>query len=768
MEQVYFFSGQQVEADDLNAISDKLGDQMKARTVDYFSKGVVSDASGTFVFKDINNTIQVQPLIAYTNEGERINVYKTIRGLALNLSKPTERRLTQQGTLAPEDFGWELGVEYDIYVSYITKPARPRAHNVTGDFYPTRLLSGFEFYAIRVGVDPITNTEGKTPMVRLCHLVYDGTDLQITSAGYIEISTIDSGKIYTNTDSVTPTSYNPNSQVVSMEDHVMCMGSGTPSPSNPHGLTAADIGINMQDVGTHEKNMHAPGLLAKRSSTNSAFYTMLDSISTKTDIDMLVIYNLTTGERLHHNGTWVDSYAYQGTYVYLIFSEDTSTINAIPDGKYRIGFNIESRKFVIGTDATYKGVIRVCSDSRGRQVQDNITAISMDAYNAGDFYSLSEFDFVGTKAESTIISSFATGDGTSNFTSKEDLRVFGSLSSNELQTTKGVVDGQWKDLFYLPYEVRVSSLSLWDGVNATPILGDTSLPFGYIRGYQISYNSSNAITIFPGRCRDNTNTNDIVLTQAITKYVDTQWTLGGVGTPVGGLQNDESRTCSLTETDYGGPLHVFAIMNVSGIVDIALDTDINGENINKSTTCPTYSYKFKRRVGSIYLSHRAQAVNGANVELIRPFTSFSDSNALYIQYNEAPILEYVASVAEGGSDADDAKHLNMYDIDTATFIHTYVPPDYPFKAKFAYNMHTTDLAVKVDDPDHPGSQITYTMHQTNTGSILLPTAINTIQYLHGAGQFDVYMEQGTLPTNGQWDFENTLQCLGYYDSRDIL
>ena len=174
MERAYFFEGQQVAAEDLNAISDTLGEDMKNRTIDFFSKGVIGSNSDVFVLNDLNNTIKIEPFIAYTSDGERINMYKQIRSLAMDKSDPDEFRLRQQGTLAPEDFGWQPNTTYDIYIAYIEQGGRPKAQVETGDWYPTRVYTGFEFYAFRPGIDDdeYRTVAGTTSMVRLCRNYY--------------------------------------------------------------------------------------------------------------------------------------------------------------------------------------------------------------------------------------------------------------------------------------------------------------------------------------------------------------------------------------------------------------------------------------------------------------------------------------------------------------------------------------------------------------------------------------------------------------------
>ena len=44
----------------------------------------------SFVLNDLNNTIKIEPFIAYTSDGERINMYKQIRSLAMDKSDPDD------------------------------------------------------------------------------------------------------------------------------------------------------------------------------------------------------------------------------------------------------------------------------------------------------------------------------------------------------------------------------------------------------------------------------------------------------------------------------------------------------------------------------------------------------------------------------------------------------------------------------------------------------------------------------------------------------
>ena len=599
-------------------------------------------------------------------------------------------------------------------------------------------------------------------MVRLCRISFNGTDLVINSYGYLQISTADASKIYTRPTSVTPALYNPKTDVVSMEDHVMCMGSGIPSPTNPHGLTPKDIGVEDKNVSQHEIEMHTPGLMAKSSSLSSAFYIALNSVSIVDTPDNLVLFNLTESERLHYNGTWISSYAYKDQEsetgrVYLHFREGTvGNYYAVPDGAYALGLDLSTRKLVVGSETGATHQMQVCADSLGDEVIETITILSDTSFEEGiengTYYPLAVVTFSGTKKQSSIVSSFATENGVSNFVNKEDMRLFGSLDPAEIQNTREFIAGSWKSVVDLPYELKVKALNI-DGTRFT---GETFLPSGYIRGFKIDYANNRAITVSPGCCKDKDGVTDIVLSHTMTKYVDRQWVSGGTSGIVGGLQNDFSTSCVLDSDDAGTALHVFVCSTESGIVDIVLDNDIDGKHINSREDLPTASFVHIRRIATIYISHLFADSNAAQQEILRQFYSIVDGNGLYIQYYNAPVLD-----AATYSSADQ------------TFIYTYVPSGVMVRGKFAYNMAQQTITVFVNnpdyDPDTSGSQqyIPYSLQQAASGSLFIPSAVATDLPIYGTGIVDLYMNNGRLKSNGAWDFNNQIKCLGYYDSRDI-
>lgn len=713
MERCYFFAGQRVSSEDLNAVSGTLGSEIKNRTIDFFSKGVIGLRSDVFVLNDINNTIRIEPFISYTGSGERINMYQEIRALALDLSNPTERRLRQQGDLASENFGWETNVTYDIYISYIEKGGKPRAQVSTGVFYPTRVYTGFEFYAIRVGTDPVTSASGPEAMVRLCRLVYDGTNLFIYSSGYLQFATLDASKVYTQSNLTRTTVYNPNLPV-SMADHIMCIGSGTPTPSNPHGYTAEDLGFDDTTVATHEERMHASGLTGDRSSVTSGLYIGLNYINIQQD--NLILYNLTTKERLHSNGLWIESLPnIPKAGAFIQFRDGTyPNFTPLPAGVYRIGIKPADQSFLVGCDIT--GIetasrkVTFSSDTEGLVELFRADVVSMDTYTKSGMFDLAEFKFDPTIAPDKPISYIVNSIPRSNFITKKDLRVYGSMSAEELLTDKSGHD----DVLVFPYTIQANKILLENG---TEISGKPTFPQGYIQGLTLNYNTGNTVVIAAGTARDSTNSRDITLSSNLLKRVDLPWTPGGLTSAVGGLMN-RAQGPELP-VDGGISLHAFVIMSDTGEVDAAFDTDPNALNIRNSAAA-TATYRYYRRIGSLYISH-----NYPNT-ILYPFITVPMGNGVWTYYrNQMQLVE------------------GLYVALQKKFEHTFVPGGSTFVGKFAYN-------TKVSPSTWNGIYTGY-----------CPTSI----VINGGGVVEMPMSTQELYTTNNWDFNNGLFCVGYYDGR---
>lgn len=712
MERTYFFAGQRVSQEDMNNIVETLGSEIKHRTVDFFSKGVIGSNNSVFVLNDLNNTVRIEPFVAFNASGERINMYKEIRALGLDLTKENEHRLRQQGSLDPVNFGWNRDIPYDIYVNYIEKAGRPQAQYTTGKFYPTRVYTGFEFWAIDSNTTDQELLNTVKSMVRLCRLTYDGVNVNINSAGYLDFSSVDASKVYTKSGMNKTTVYDPTT-AVSMAQHIMCIGSGTPTATNPHGYTPADLGFDTQSVQTHERRMHTAGISGNRASVTSGLYIGLNGITTAQD--NLILYNLNSNESLHGNGAWLQSVpVIPEAFAFIQFQDGTSPyFTSLPAGTYRIGIRVEDGQLFVGS--TVSGIadenreVIISSDTASLMELTRVKVISMTAYNAANVFDLAEFQFDPTVNPQKPISYIVNDIPRSNFIKKTDLRTFGSVSSSELSTTK---NGS-TDILTLPYTLQVESLQL---ANGTIIGGSSTMPTGYINGLLLTYNTNNTVTITAGGARDAADGSDIVLAQNLTKQVNAPWVPGGTEIPVGGLMNNP--TNPMIPAGGGIVLHAFVIMTTAGDVDVAFDTDINALNI-RNAAATTSEYKCYRRIGSLYISQ-----NYDSGTILYPFTTIANELGTYTVYNQRMTLT-----------------ADLYDTRNRRFNHTYVPGGANIIGKFGY------------------------LAQAGVNSVYSEVNRSPIPVV-GGGLVELILNSQVIYTESTWSFSNNLYCIGYFDGRN--
>ena len=727
MDRTIFFDGQSVGAEDLNDTNARLIANIKQRTIDFFSKGVIGNKNSIFVHNGANNTVNILPFVAYTKTGERIYVYQTIGSLALDISASQTNplfkyRLRQQGGLDPDNFGWEINEPYQIYVNYIEKGAKPKVHETTGVFYPTRVNSGFEFYAIPSYTPVDIDT---TNMVRLCQVTYDGTQLNIQTTGFIQFATMDASRIYTVAGATAPVSYNPYTQV-SLQDHIMCLGSGVPTTTNPHGYTPEDLGFDTVSVQSHEKRMHTSGLTgtqASRTSTSSAFFIEVNVKSAT--YDNLKLFNLAPNEYLHSNGFWLDSLNVKDVgdrnevYIQFTYNNET-TPTPLPNGVYFIGVNPDSGDIVIGSSISspenYK--IDVTKESTAETIVASVQLVDYETYLNSGAFDIATFKWDSNLNPKPITQIPMREENTrSNFTEKTDERLFGYTSALDLVTTKDLKNN---NILKLPYRVVIDDLYLSNGTNIT---GATTLAQGAIQGLQVKYVDTNKLQVTAGVCRDDTNTVDIRLTNSITKIIDEDWEPAKTGA-TGGLSNQSGNMLSpfLDSSDASIGLHVFVIMSQTGEIDIAIDTAPNGANINNYA--PVSMYIYKRRVGSLFITQ--EFISGAaGSGITSPYITVEEGTGLWIYYKTPYIMPASTFTVD---------HWTKAGVPTGS-----LDSDITFRGRFNSVLTGTS-----------------TFH-----SSLVPSSI----IMAGAGVFDVHMSDQSLYVNNYDLTHDAVYCLGYYDSR---
>jgi len=127
-----------------------------------------------------------------------------------------------------------------------------------------------------------------------------------------------------------------------------------------------------------------------------------------------------------------------------------------------------------------------------------------------------------------------------------------------------------------------------------------ALPMGWIYGLGLSNYSGDTehgITIAPGKARNDTDTTNMYLPSAMSKYADTEW---GAGNDNGGMASGESLPTS-------GTIHVWLIKNpTTNTVDVMFN---NNATTGLSPTLPE-GYTVKRRIGSYRTDASANILNG--------------------------------------------------------------------------------------------------------------------------------------------------------------
>lgn len=597
MNRVNFFSGQKVSAEDLNYLQEQIDLQIKTRTQAQYSKGIISD-KGTYANVDTNQTLMIKKLNAFTSSGDMVQIVSNIRMLALDLTNSTDRRLGTQGLLSDKDFGWEIDTPYDIVIQYIESGGRPRPHYRTRIASPTRIYGGFEVLALRKGIDPLLDTH-----IKLAEAIYRDNVLNVYTEGITEYAGLDASKVSVNLSENQTGTYDVNS-FVSVADHIKAIGNkDAVSPTNPHGLTPSDLGVDVNAVPEHERLFHANGFLGDYNTTNSCFYTTVD-VRTEPNIDRLRVVNLnsTNKDSLHYNGKTIYSYhsTYSPNYVFISFDNNSS------DGFYSLYIDVSSGKFQISyAGQQSSGTYSIISSDGTTVIEAGIPYLSASP-DSTNLYLLYSFNFSQTKEETSVNS--GVGNIFSNIIYLMDYRLFGSVGSSNLQKdSQGTV--------FLGHYVQVSRIYYPDGTtqqSASIYSNDYISP-------SLRYKSDGtSLTIFAGVCKDSTNKVTMVLPQNLIKNFTTTWGPGQGGCLPPRIPISE------------GTWHIFVIGKIDGTTDVAIDKNIRGSNlVNNSGSSPISGYKYFRRIGSFYVLR-------GNITV--PFITYSKGGGLVTLYKDSESL----------------------------------------------------------------------------------------------------------------------------------
>lgn len=613
MKRVNFFSGQIVQREDLEYMQNAINDEIKSRTASQYSKGVISKVSA-YVSVDLGQTIKISPFNAYTESGEQIVIPSEIRQLALDLTDDTNRQLGTQGFLKDEDFGWRPNEPLLIVARYTEEAARPRPHFRTRKPYATRVYSGFKFFAMREGIDPLEEN-GVNPYIVLARALFVDGKLIVTTSGITEYAGLDSTRVNVVIGDNINRDYNISS-TVTVDQHVRSIGDITKVTSqNPHGLTAEILGLDSNAVPEHEKVFHAEGFIGEPNSVNSCFYTRVNYLNI--NVDQLVISNLKPGNNLHYGGITLKSYSYPSDTIFISLSDD---FGIWPDGTYTTFIDMKSGNIGVASSSTTVVQNRKYSIFYNQNEQQIVSPISLASLDTSYQYVLYTYEFKQEK-DYTLIDLGGQGKNLSNFISQVDHRSFGSVSGNNLQRNS---DGD----FVLNFPIKTTAVKFSDNTILTSANAYTP---NYIdKSLRISYDTNQTIRVGYGVCKDSTNTVVMNLSSEITKSIFIDWSKG---------TNRGCKSPLLSKSE--GTWHVFLISTLDGITDIGIDTSIDASNLvngNLKEESPIPNYRYYRRIGSIYV------VKDGDTFLLKEFVTLPDSGngvTTIYTYNEDTSKQYI-------------------------------------------------------------------------------------------------------------------------------
>lgn len=268
MKNIKFFNGQEVEAEDLNNAQSFKADEIKQTRLDIRSAGIIeSESSSVRVAIDSDNMIDIYGFAAYDPYGNRIVVPTNENPVLPYISRllPDEngKLIKDYGTAPLPQTYWTL------VVRVATQMEGPlRRHVTTSNTYLITEADTYEFYLRARGAQ----IEGD---VVLCNIDCDEYGKLIVDESVAEYSFIKSDEVATSLESSSTVSssdanYSGN---ISFTKHINAVGTGEVTSKNPHGLSPADIGIDIGELANHQALMHADGIRSDNIlSTTSAMY----------------------------------------------------------------------------------------------------------------------------------------------------------------------------------------------------------------------------------------------------------------------------------------------------------------------------------------------------------------------------------------------------------------------------------------------------------------------------------------------------------------
>jgi hypothetical protein len=279
MERSNFFNDQLVVDSDLNNIETTVADQITQRAASELNTagGVGKATAGYGTFAVVKGGVYGAP-VDYLTTTVNLFVSATATqitvapGQALdaqqNFITVPVSHVVSKGTNSPSG-SWvsSAGVTNYVKLSYRETSGSVKANDAGNQFYTRYNASYF------VMVD--NNAPGALDVL-LGQFTADGLG-QVTSMldrrSYVRLN------VMADATWLDPT-VKPVATWTSVEDHVRAVGTGTPSQTNPHGLTGADIGIvdAVASVRLHRTDSHVNGIIVSDTSLSGALQSFSASV----------------------------------------------------------------------------------------------------------------------------------------------------------------------------------------------------------------------------------------------------------------------------------------------------------------------------------------------------------------------------------------------------------------------------------------------------------------------------------------------------------
>lgn len=319
MNSVIFSSGQRIIKQILDWFQSGNQADIKNRINDYSQPGVCKDAlNGLDIIAGTNNTlatpsVTVRTGVAYDVNGDRIHVSDEVT--SYDPSQPLHTTDNGLGTplLTPRSTG-SLNVplvpnsDNYVWIDYL---------ETTDDsvFTLQKISNSKQFYKQTDGYK-ITATTISTPPTALSVLL---AQINLVGGGVVNSTTIDLTvrpfskildyrvRITTNRTDRTdvPAVYNTGEIELFLDDHIHAVGNGPVTPTNPHGLTATDIGLTATTIEEHQRYLHTNGVIGNPASLTSSLYPFVTIVTP--GLDFITVRKLLFGEQAVVNGLTINS-----------------------------------------------------------------------------------------------------------------------------------------------------------------------------------------------------------------------------------------------------------------------------------------------------------------------------------------------------------------------------------------------------------------------------------------------------------------------------